>query len=477
MARYRLYFEDVNITNSLEEYLYNDVDHFFYTKRVSREDYLSHLSVIRENFLAYNCEISQDRGDHVWRIRPGLQNAAPVWRLETGDLDELRKTLDSKPETIFIEYFESLPNGAPHFLLNAWGKPYWRGTKLREFLEIKVEYPETEFIGFGSFYFNFYFRMGMEGGAVRARTAPLGGRRKGDSTCYQFDPAGNHIYRSPMKNALHIASRYRSEQITMALIRDGAKRGVRVPEVRAIMTLQATPDYQEQVRGVELSQEYDAIKFLPEYFFPEDVNRPTQLLPRELPILSQALPGDKKFCDSCTLKYRCPVFKPGSVCIVAGSDGKALVDFFGSRNTDDVLSGLSAVLRKQAERVEGAVEQEEETQKIAKKEGKPVEYSEQVTKMLDKLQSNGERYLKLIDPRFTKPVVQINNSNNAINGPAPREIDPAQAVDELVHLGMHRDQITADHVERYLSGTWNGPNEQAMLEKGNPRVIDEEIGF
>lgn len=460
MSAYRVYFQNADLYRTTYEYLYAGATNFFYTQEVDHEKFIDNLNRIRVFFQHETCEISQDRGDHVWRIRPGQQNAAPVWRMETGSLEELEEILETKPETIFIEYFKGYVRG-PAFL-----HIHGRAAKLKHFLEIKYAHPDIEFIAFGSFMFRFFFQMSMDGGAIRPRTYKEHASYQNDY--FKIAPDGQRIQYSPLRKALSIAARYRAAQIMKAT----GKR-VHINTLRSIMMLLATPNYQEQVRGIELEQEYDAVKYLPDEFFPEDVDRPTKLLPRKIPLLSQALPGDKIMCDSCSLKYRCPVYKPESVCIVSESDGKVLADYFNSRSADDVLNGLQAVLSKQAERVEGAVEQEEEAQKTARDAGEPVIYSDQVTKMLDGLQKNADKFLRLVDPRFTKPVVQINN--NAIpSGPTPREIDPAAAREELVELGMPREAITAEHIERYLSGSWNGPNEMQAL---GSRTIDGEIGF
>lgn len=465
MSEYRLFFQNADLYRNMEEYLYAGATNFFYTRDVDQEKFIDNLNRIRVFFKYDSCEISQDRGDHVWRIRPGRQNAAPVWRLESGDLDDLEAILKQKPETVFVEYFKGSSRGPA--LLSQHSIPNWKGKKFKHFLELVYDYPDTECIAFGSFMFRFYFQSGLNGGCVRARSY----NPNTDHDYFKMAPDGQRLQFSPLRKALTIAARYRAAQVNMF---ENPRRPVAYSILRSIMMLMATPNYQEQIRGVELAQEFDAVKYLPPEFFPDDVDTPTQLLPREIPPLSKLLPGDMILCNSCSLKYRCPLYEPGSVCTVADSDGKALADYFGSRNADDVLNGLQAVLRKQAERVEGAVEQEMDAQKKARGAGEPVLYSDQVTKMLDGLQKNADKYLRLVDPRFTKPVVQINNNGALPSGPSPREIDPAAAREELVELGMPRDKITAEHIEKYLNGTWNGPNEMQAL---NGRTIDGELGF
>jgi hypothetical protein len=465
MNGYRQFFQNGLLEKEVEEFFYAGATNFFFTRDIPHERYINSLNIIRERYLYESCEISQDRGDHVWRIRPGRQNAAPVWRLDSGTLDELIEILDARPETVFIEYFKA--GKAGQVFLRHKSKPSPKGEKLKSFLEIKHEYPEVEFIAFGSFTFKFYFQSGMDGSCIRVRTNTTNPNYINDY--FKSTPDGTIMQYSALRKALRIAAQYRCDQVKF---QEGKR--LKMSHVRVVMMVLATPQYQEQIRGVELEQEYDAVKYLPDEFFPEDVDRPTELLPREIPKLSAVLPGDKILCVSCSLKYRCPLYEPGSVCTVPDSDGKALADFFNSRNSDDVLKGLQAVLTKQAQRVEGAVEAEEKAQKDARKNGEHVLYSDQVTKMLDGLQKNADKYLRLVDPRFTKPVVQINN-NSLPQGPVPREIDPAAAREELVGLGIPRDSITAELIERYLNGTFNGPNEMQAIENG--RTIDGELGF
>lgn len=454
MAEFKLYFQDADLGKHMEEYLHNGCTRFLFTRHKPHQFYLDNYRRIQAFFVGIECEVVHDRGDHMWRIRPGQQEKAPVWRMDSHDIESLQRIVAEKPETVYIEFISFSDRRAPKGILSLDQKLI-----IKQFYEVVSE-SDCEFILFGVYRFAPFFQSPIQGCAIRARSYTKSTKR---DDWLRLSPDGAYWQNSQLRRALSIASRYRQAQIhAVPGVLKKRPNGVDYRMIRTIMTAQITKDYQRQMAEIELEQPYDAVKLLPDYFFPsEDMFAdPVPIVGRPLPLLAQALPGDRIVCSACSLKYRCPVYDPEGVCVVPDTEGKALADHFNTRDSKLVLTGLQAILSKQAERVEGAVTAEEKANQKRAEEEKPPLYSEQVTKMLDGLQKNGERYLKLVDPRFTKPLVQINQAS--INQPpAPRDIDPATARDELVAAGLPPDKINADVIQRYLDGTYNGPRELA----------------
>lgn len=162
--------------------------------------------------------------------------------------------------------------------------------------------------------------------------------------------------------------------------------------------------------------------------------------------------GDRRMCDACSVKYACRLYKERSVCIMPGSEGKRLAGFFNTRNADDVINGIGAILEYQANRFEQILESEAEAQKEHVANGKSAKFDPEINKMANDLQRNAERYAKLLNPNLTRPqvAVQVNNGQVTLDR---SEITPkmrAAAARELEAGGVSRaeqtPQMILDHI-------------------------------
>lgn len=163
---------------------------------------------------------------------------------------------------------------------------------------------------------------------------------------------------------------------------------------------------------------------------------------------------DKVLCDACTLKPACKIAREGAVCTVGGAFTVSLADMFGSRDVARVIDGLSAVVRKQADRVEKAVEGED-----------PDDPNPEVTRQLNSLFKNGVMLAKLLDPSLNGKgtTVNINNHNQvAAVGQANPQQMVAAAVRALEDQGIPRNEITPDMLRTLLAGMANVPAPQAI---------------
>lgn len=166
---------------------------------------------------------------------------------------------------------------------------------------------------------------------------------------------------------------------------------------------------------------------------------------------------DKILCDSCSLWRLCPAYRPEAVCGLPSSDSKKLSDMFKSRNADDVVEGLAAIVSKQAERVESKMDEEKFSSGGHDKE---------IDKMLNNLFKNGTQLAKLRDPSLGRaPLVQINaNSPQALQAGKVSTADPralaATVIQEIEATGVRREDITEqmieDHLNSYAPKALNG---------------------
>lgn len=162
--------------------------------------------------------------------------------------------------------------------------------------------------------------------------------------------------------------------------------------------------------------------------------------------------GDQFLCDICSLKDDCKLFRVGGVCTIPGSETTELAGMFGSRDSDKIIDGLSAVLAKQADRAQRAVEREENKDENPKGEIDP-----EVTRLLNAVFSNGVKMAKLLNPRLVGggTTVQVGVAAGgqaavAVSGATPQAL-MAEVVRTLEEQGIPRDKITPELIERHLT--------------------------
>jgi redox-regulated HSP33 family molecular chaperone len=122
-----------------------------------------------------------------------------------------------------------------------------------------------------------------------------------------------------------------------------------------------------------------------------------------------------------------------------------LAETFGSRNADTIITGLSDLLRIQADRTERAIEKEIDEQEL----------DPEVRKMINDLMKNGTMLAKLLKPELNGKGVTVNVGVNGQAAIAVANSDPnqlvANAVAALERQGVPRDQITADMIRTLLT--------------------------
>lgn len=155
----------------------------------------------------------------------------------------------------------------------------------------------------------------------------------------------------------------------------------------------------------------------------------------------KAGPYDKFLCDVCSLQDCCRLYREGSVCAVAGSDGAELGDMFKTRDSGQIIEALGSLLATQADRLAEARESE-----VVKEEIQP-----EVTKIINTLFDRGVKLATLVDPTLlVKPVGPAATNNGIIiNGATPAQM-AAAIVAELEGRGVPRSMITGEVIQNLL---------------------------
>jgi hypothetical protein len=152
--------------------------------------------------------------------------------------------------------------------------------------------------------------------------------------------------------------------------------------------------------------------------------------------------GDKWLCDLCSLQDSCKYFRTGSVCAVPDSEPMELAKMFGSRDSEQIIDGLGALLSAQSRRLNRAMDEELDGDKAVNPE---------VTKMINTLFDRAVKLAKLLDPALASagaPKVNVNFGNQ-IQATNPNQL-MAKVYEELESRGIRRQDITPEMVERIL---------------------------
>ena len=172
-------------------------------------------------------------------------------------------------------------------------------------------------------------------------------------------------------------------------------------------------------------------------------------------------PGDMLACDHCSVWRMCSKYREGSVCTVAGSEGKSLADHFKTGNSALIVEGLRSILEVKANRVDQALESE----KFSGDANDP-----NIDKMLTSLFKDGVTLAKLVDPSLRAPLIQQNFNGGGQPG---QIIDTGDAralashvISEIEATGVPRDAITEAMVDQWL---------QNHMQTALPAPVDAEI--
>lgn len=175
-------------------------------------------------------------------------------------------------------------------------------------------------------------------------------------------------------------------------------------------------------------------------------------------------PGDMLACDHCSVWRMCSKYREGSVCTVAGSEGKSLADHFKTGNAATIVEGLRSILEVKANRVDQALESE----KFSGDANDP-----NIDKMLTSLFKDGVTLAKLVDPSLRAgPLVQINNGSGPQSAQVIESGDAralaSHVIAEIEATGVPRDAITEAMIDQWLQN-----HMQQALPAVEAEVVDE----
>jgi hypothetical protein len=182
---------------------------------------------------------------------------------------------------------------------------------------------------------------------------------------------------------------------------------------------------------------------------------------RALPMLNKA-DGDKAFCDYCVLSTSCKLARAEQVCGLEETEMGELAKHFKTRNSDQIIDGLTDLIVMQADRMERSVAAED----VEGEDGP----SSEVTRQMNSVFSNATALAKLLNPNLNGKGTTVNNQTLNINGGNipfssgnPREV-MAAIVKELTMAGIPRDEITADMIKAVLRQGSDQQTDQQALE-------------
>lgn len=151
--------------------------------------------------------------------------------------------------------------------------------------------------------------------------------------------------------------------------------------------------------------------------------------------------GDKLHCNHCSLQLSCKVYREGMVCTLPNSEGKRLAQMFGTRDAEGVIDGMSQLLQMQANRLQGALEVEEDNA-----EGLDPEVSKEIKNTFE----NAKTLAQLLNPALKGGPKVVNNvsSGNTANTLVVDGATTNQMIGAIVRSfeqqGIPRSQITPD---------------------------------
>lgn len=169
--------------------------------------------------------------------------------------------------------------------------------------------------------------------------------------------------------------------------------------------------------------------------------------------------AEKILCDRCSIANSCRVYRSGYVCGLKESEMAKLSDSFQSRDAGKIIDGLAQVAKRAADRVETAMEIEEDTgvQNPA------------VTAQLKSLFTMGKDLAKLVDPELAGPGVKVQvNVGTGGNTQVVAQGNPKTMIASIFKVyedaGFKREEVSMDMVKAALENMGRGKSPLQAIE-------------
>lgn len=432
---YQVYAQNPLIKTDIAEHIASGVFRFLYTEEPGRHrKVFRDLELCKERFQGIPWEFVTVTSDTAKIHTHDRITDAPVWELFKDSGDRLRELAAAGEPKVFIRIPQEkgpLKTASPE-----------SKRALRDLWEVALDCPSTTLIAFGGYSPVVMWQMGLHGAALSFRDEH--GRDRPEWT-----PFGREQTARP-------SSHWSDHELLTH--RAMAKRKIYRSMVFAKYIPVYVKEYYEGITRIKTPEQFvksalDNIRKLPEKTFFQSTGK---RLPPELA-------GDKILCDTCSLQYACRIYKERSVCALPGKEFTRIAEFFGTRDSDDIIDGIGEILKFQADRFEQAIEREENRIAECKSNGDPVpDLDPEINKMANDLQKNAERLAKLVNPLLTRPQVAIQQNFGKDATPAIGEKQPAPewtpkqlsgAARELEAAGVSREQQTIDMIQQHLLKT------------------------
>jgi hypothetical protein len=171
-------------------------------------------------------------------------------------------------------------------------------------------------------------------------------------------------------------------------------------------------------------------------------------------------------CNTCSLANKCKYERADSICTVPGADMSDLSKFFRTRDSGQIMDGLSELMAMNANRLVAGAAAEEDMGEL----------DPEVTKIMGQIFDQGVKLAKLADPSLRGAKVAVNvlqqgGGTTQISASNPKEL-LAGAIREIERQGIKREDITSKMIEGMLSGMTN-PDQRDRAIEGT--IIAEDL--
>lgn len=166
---------------------------------------------------------------------------------------------------------------------------------------------------------------------------------------------------------------------------------------------------------------------------------------------------DRWLCDTCSLQFRCPYSREGSVCIVPDSEPVELAANFKTRNAALIVETLGNILSADAQRAQRALRQELDVIDHIESdpEAKPtIVLSPELSKLMKTLFDRGVVLAKLLDPQLASQMgsgVNVNLNIGAGGAPPTSQAIHRYVAAQLEARGISLEDATPDLIQSILA--------------------------
>lgn len=386
----------------------------------------------------------------------------PVWDVAENSWDVLDDYIDDpwgrNPEYCSDKSIDKSMRpvwGQPHriFIVNTGSKSITDQTKLVDLSNLQVERPEVEFVLHDCLSFSTMFGMAFRAASYGPRMRSAGGDLilpNGKIVSHRENPEDYSAYEKDI-SALGF-----NHELLRTTPAERCKFNIFTARQAAIGwdTYQRTSKIKPRnwaakwQESIAVATDLPLVNGMP--YIPTEVREP----------------GDMLACDHCSVWRMCSKYREGSVCTVAGSEGKSLADHFKTGNSALIVEGLRSILEVKADRVDQALQAE-------KFSGDAMDPN--LDKMLTSLFKDGVTLAKLVDPKLRSPLIQQNFGPGAGAQPAIEQDDAralaSHVISEIEATGIKRSDIT----ERMIDDWLQNHMQQALpaVDVTDAEVVDE----